>query len=177
MEKLRITEKSEIKTERLCIRPYSEVDREQLARILMNEEVKETFMIPDFPTEEEYLKLADRLIGFSRIEDENHLEYGVYLGDTMVGFINDCGIEGEEIEIGYVIHPDYKGHGYATEAVKAVISDLWEMGFASVTAGFFEENKASRRVMEKCGMHLADETDEEEYRGEVHRCLYCRIDR
>ena len=51
-------------------------------------------------------------------------------------FINDCGIKGEEIEIGYVIHPDHQGHGYATEAVRAIICELREMGFRKVIAGY-----------------------------------------
>ena len=42
------------------------------------------------------------------------------------------------IEIGYVIHPDFQGHGYATEAVRAVIAQLKAIGFQKVIAGFFD---------------------------------------
>ena len=42
------------------------------------------------------------------------------------------------------------GHGYATEAVRAVLEELRDMGFRRVTAGYFEGNEASHRVMEKC---------------------------
>ncbi len=89
--------------------------------------------------------------------------------------VNDCDIEGTEIEIGYVVHPGYQGHGYATEAVNAVIEDLREMGFQKVVAGFFEENKPSCRVMEKCGMRPNGVVDEEEYRGIRHKCLYYEL--
>ena len=51
-----------------------------------------------------------------------------------------------------MIHPDYQGCGYATEAVGAVLRELREMGFRKVIAGFFSENSARRRVMEKCGI-------------------------
>ena len=85
-------------------------------------------------------------------------------------------VDGEnQIEIGYVIHPDYKGLGYATEAVLAVINDLFRMVFHKIVAGYFEENTASCRVMEKCGMRQIDKSDTEEYRGINHICRYYEI--
>ncbi len=81
-----------------------------------------------------------------KVEDTAHLEYGVYLDNRMIGFVNDCGTEGDAIEIGYVIHTQCQGYGYATEAVKAVLKELQEMGFQKVKAGFFEENTASRSL-------------------------------
>ena len=109
------------------------------------------------------------------MEDDKHLEYGIYLGGQMIGFVNDCGVDGDEIEIGYVIHPRYQGHGYATEAVRAVIGELREMGFRKIVAGYFSENTASFRVMEKCGMQQLDRTEVEEDRGEKHICRYCEL--
>lgn len=172
---LPIKKKASIKTKRIILKPYSERDLKQLAAILTDGEITKTFMVPDFETPEEAEKLAEKLISFSRIEDAKHLEYGIYLNDRMIGFVNDCETEGSEIEIGYVICPDYQGCGYATEAVKAVIDELREMGFRKVKAGFFEENAASRRVMEKCEMKQIDFCDEEEYRGIIHKCLYYEI--
>lgn len=60
-------------------------------------------------------------------------------------------------------------------AVLAIVEELREMGFRKVMAGFFEENTASRRVMEKSGMQLNDLVEEEEYRGIIHKCYYCEI--
>ncbi|MGM9653433.1 MAG: GNAT family N-acetyltransferase [Eubacteriales bacterium] len=112
---------------------------------------------------------------FSKIEDTVHLEYGIYQNGTLIGFINDCGVREDEIEIGYVIAPEYQGHGYATEAVRAMIHELRGMGFRKITAGYFEENAASRRVMEKAGMRPSGYVGREEYRGAVHTCIYCEI--
>mgnify|MGYP002591663155 CR=1 FL=1 len=36
--------------------------------------------------------------------------------------------------------------------MKAVLGELRGTGFRKVSAGYFVENEASRRVMEKCGM-------------------------
>ncbi len=79
------------------------------------------------------------------------------------------------IEIGYVIHPDFQGHGYATEAVRAVIAQLKVMGFQKVIAGFFDVNHTSRRVMEKCGMQPFDRVTEIEYRGVRHQCHFYEV--
>ena len=49
---------------------------------------------------------------------------------------------------------------------------LWRHGFRKVIAGAFEENRASLRVMEKCGMTLQPETEDIDYRGKIHRCVY-----
>lgn len=173
---LPIKKKALIKTERLIIKPYSSEDVDELVNLLLNPEITKTFMVPRFESVEQMKNLAEKLIDFSRVEDTTHLEYGIYLNGKIIGFINDCGIEDEEIEIGYIIHPNFQGHGYATEAVRAILCELREMGFHKVTAGYFAENTASRRVMEKCGMQQTTVTGEEEYRGEIHLCRYCEID-
>lgn len=171
-----IFKKTLIRTERLTLMPYRACDRERLVEMLLDPGITETFMVPDYPEREQYGELADKLIAFSSPEDTVHLEYGVYLNGYMIGFVNDCGHDEETLEIGYVIDPAYKGHGYATEAVRAVIGEIRSMGFKRVIAGFFEGNTGSRRVMEKCGMHLNGNTDEEEYRGKVLRCYECEMD-
>ena len=101
---------------------------------------------------------------------------GIYLDDDMIGFVNDCGYDDEAIELGYVIDPAFQGRGFATEAVNAVINELREMGFKKVVADFFEENIGSRKVMEKCGMHLNGNSDYEEYRGKKFKCYECEME-
>ena len=172
---LPIKKKREIKTGRLILRPYSERDIRSLIDLLTNPEVTSTFMVPEMESRSCAEELVRKLIVFSQPDDTKHLEYGIYLNEKLIGFINDCGVENDEIEIGYVIHPQYQGHGYATEAVHTVIAELREMGFRKVTAGYFSENTASLRVMEKCGMQMTTITDEEDYRGRHHICRYCEI--
>ena len=59
---------------------------------------------------------------------------------------NENGYDDEAIELGYVIDPAFKGRGFATEAVNAVINELHEMGFKKVVAGFFERNISAMSV-------------------------------
>lgn len=172
---LPIKKKAQIKTERLILKPYSEQDIDTFIDLLTNPEITSTFMVPELESRSRAEELVRKLIVFSQPDDTRHLEYGIYLNGKMIGFVNDCEIEDDEIEIGYVIHPQYQGRGYATEAVHAVIAELREMGFRKVTAGYFSENTASLRVMEKCGMQKTTITDEEDYRGKRHICKYCEI--
>ena len=171
-----IIKKEEIVTERLTLHPYRTEDRDRLVEMMQNPDITATFMVPDYSEEAEFYALADKLIEFSRIEDMTHLEYGVYLDDYMIGFVNDCGHDDEAIEVGYVIDPKYKGQGFATEAVSAVINEFREMGFKKVIAGYFEGNIGSRKVMEKCGLRPNGNSDEEEYRGKLLTCYECEME-
>ena len=62
-----------------------------------------------------------------------------------------------------------------TAALRAAIGELFEKGHTQVVCGAFEHNLASMRVMEKAGMTRLEKTDEIEYRGKVHRCIYYGI--
>ena len=170
-----IQKKALIQTERLTLKPFSLSDTDRLADLLTDQQITKTFMVTDFETAAQACALAEKLIRFSQIDDTRHLEYGIYVHGRLIGFINDCGIEDDSIEIGYAIHPDEQGKGYATEAVRAVLRELREMGFKKVTAGFFSGNSASRRVMEKCGMKQNELVSHIDYRGVLHKCFHFEI--
>ena len=60
---------------------------------------------------------------------------------------------GTEAEIGYVLAPEHQGHGYATEAVRALLAICFDqLGLRRVTAGCFSDNVASWQLMERVGM-------------------------
>ncbi len=159
-----------LKTERLELHAFTEQDLEAALSIFYNEEVKKTYMLPDFPSRENAVALFERLTRLS--ENPSRFVYGIYLDNNLIGFLNDVEIADATIEVGYVIHPSYQNKGYMTEALKACIEELFRIGYETVKAGYFEENPASGRVMEKSGMKKIEYTDTIEYRGKVHKCLY-----
>ncbi|MFW6250195.1 MAG: GNAT family N-acetyltransferase [Alkalispirochaetaceae bacterium] len=56
-------------------------------------------------------------------------------------------------ELGYVLHRDFWGRGYATEISAELLRyGFEELGFRRIHAYCFTENGASRRVLEKSGM-------------------------
>ncbi|WP_067436276.1 GNAT family N-acetyltransferase [Nocardioides jensenii] len=60
---------------------------------------------------------------------------------------------GTQAELGWSLHPDHGGRGYATEAVRAALALCFErLGLRRVTAECFAENEASWRLMERLGM-------------------------
>lgn len=164
------SKKAIIQTERLVLKPYTDEDCEAMVSMLCNEKIKKTFMIPDFATREDAVRMFHKLKDWS--ESDEHFEYGVYLQGLLIGFVNDVEIDRDSIEVGYVIHPAMQNQGYATEMLAAVITELFRIGYTTVRAGFFEENTASRRVMEKCGMVKTEHEEDIEYQGKIHHCIY-----
>ena len=71
-----------------------------------------------------------------------------------IGYVQLVKIE-EGWEIGYHIAKRYTGHGYATEAVKLFLDYIRNnMDIKQVYGIALFDNKASRRVLEKCGFEL-----------------------
>lgn len=161
---------SVIHTPRLCLHSMTEDDADAVISMLTHPQVIKTFMVPDFPSLEDAYKLFDRIRQLSL--DETRFVFGIYCNDRMVGFLNDVDRTETEIELGYVIHPDCHNNGFATEALAASIPALFARGYSVVKTGAFEENAASIRVMEKCGMTRLTETEDIEYRGRIHCCVY-----
>jgi [ribosomal protein S5]-alanine N-acetyltransferase len=72
--------------------------------------------------------------------------------------IGGCGLriksrQNRETDLGYVLHPQYWGNGYVTEAARAMV----EFGFKHlkmhrIWATCDIKNKASEKILKKCGM-------------------------
>ena len=162
-----------IRTDRLVIRSLDAADADDILEIVYSDKVKATYMLPDFPTREDALKLFNRLLTLSH--SSSHLVVGISCEGKLIGFLNNTEITDNHIEVGYAFHPDDWNRGYATEAMTAMIAELFRLGFPAVRAGYFEENPASGRVMEKSGMQRIEYSDTIEYRGKNHRCLYYEL--
>lgn len=159
-----------IKTERLELKPIRLEDKEAVIAVLTDDEIKKTYMVPDFESYEQAERLFFRLKEFS--ERDDFYQVGIFLEDQLIGIANEVERVGNSIELGYAILPQYHNKGYGTEMLEAMMSQLLSEGFEEVITGAFEENKASIRVMEKCGMMRLEKVDEIEYRGKVHKCVY-----
>ena len=158
-----------LQTDRLTIDKISGESLEDVLAILCSPAVTQTYMVPDLD-KEGMGKLALRFAELS--QKQERFVRGIFLNGKLIGLMNDTEITATEIELGWAIHPEYHCRGYCTEAVCAAIAALLEAGFSQVTAGAFECNRASTRVMEKAGMMPIDKTEEISYRGKTHRCVY-----
>lgn len=157
------------------LRILTDADIAALIPLLTNHRIKQTYMLPDFDRPEDAIPLARRLIRLS--QDKAHFVRGMEENGTLVGFLNDVEIADGIIELGYAVHPSHWGQGFATSALREAIAELFSLGYREVICGAFEENPASLRVMEKAGMQRLEKTEETEYQGKRHRCVYYAIAR
>lgn len=155
------------------IRPVVPSDWEMYIKLLQDKEVVKTYMVP----EEMDQQLAEKMFTRYQILSASHDRYvrTVCVGETPVGTIHDVGIRDSTVELGWALLPAYYNNGYCTRAVKLAMGELAERGYREVTAGAFEENRASLRVMEKSGMERSSFQEPVSYRGENHLCVYYAI--
>ncbi len=144
-----------LKTDRLVLRPfclddlddfheYAKVDGVgQMAGWLPHENKEKSLQILHSFIDKKKtfaIVLNGKVIGSLGVE-----KYG--LEDKLTEF---DGYQGREI--GYVLSKDYWGQGLMPEAVKAVMEYLFDrLNLDFLLCGYYEFNKQSKRVQEKCG--------------------------
>ena len=162
-----------METERLIIDRLRETDREDyFHNISHDRKVLETFIC----------RYAESLEDFDFAPYlANESLYAIRLKQTgrLIGIILSFDEKDGACEIGYGIGSEHWNRGYATEAAERFIRFCFEeKGLCRVTASFFPENEASRRVMEKCGMRYERFSEKElEYLGAERDLVYYKIDK
>lgn len=63
------------------------------------------------------------------------------------------------VQIGWTLHPDAHGHGYASEAARAVLAHGLASGLSEIRALMIPDNEPSIRVAERLGMRDLGLTD------------------
>jgi RimJ/RimL family protein N-acetyltransferase len=160
----------QFKTERLQLKPLTDTDIPALRALFTDEEVKKTYMLPDFADDAAFLRTFSHLKRLSN--DENGYTAGIFLEEELIGLFHKVEINGDRVEVGYAVHPCHWGKGHATEVLKAGIDYFFAHGFSEVYAGAFKSNAASMKVMEKAGMKKTKMKASVNYRGKEHPCVY-----
>ncbi len=110
--------------------------------------------VPDevFETVEEAAETIDFLMG-CYTSGEGPLVYPVLDRDGVyVGYVQAVPLEDGGWEIGYHISGSHTRRGYATEAVTAFLPVIMErLGISEIAGVCLAENRASVKVMERCG--------------------------
>jgi RimJ/RimL family protein N-acetyltransferase len=146
-----------IETGRLLLRRYEPDELAALHGLRSREEVVRWLYEPAATMEESRARLARRIgdtrfalsgdaIGLAVVHD------GAIVGDVSF-FLTSA--EHRQGEIGFIVHPDHQGHGFASEAARALV----ELGFGTfglhrIVGRAEARNVASARVLEKAGMRL-----------------------
>ena len=157
-----------IATDRLLLRPYQAGDLEALhdlerraetARYLYNEPL----------SREQTNALLDRRMRLVAIDDEGDeivLAVELRTTGTVIGHVNleRTSREHRQGEIGYVLHPDHQGRGYATEAASLMLRlGFEELGLHRIVGRLDARNAASAAVLERLGMRREAHLRENEH--------------
>jgi RimJ/RimL family protein N-acetyltransferase len=157
-----------VATERLLIRPYIRDDYEALHAIHSREDVARYLYWPPRTPDASRGVLARAMNNTSIGRENDLLILAVALAETgeVIGQANLvwCSEEHRRAELGYLVHPDHQGRGYAQEIARALL----RLGFEGLDAhrviGRCDgRNAASANVMARVGMRREAHLVENEF--------------
>ncbi len=149
-----------LETQRLILRRFEETDLDHLVELDNDPEVMR-FINGGIATPRKTIQ-NEILPGFLSY-DERLPEFGFWAAQAkstlaFIGWFSFRPLDRapEVVELGYRLLRYAWGNGYATEGVDALIRLAFtELDVERVIATTYEQNRASRRVMERVGMRLA----------------------
>ena len=146
-----------LRTERLLLRPFRDDDLEAMYAIHSREEVTR-YLYTEPRTRAEMREMVARRMLETAIESEGDVlglatqlhDTPTLIGHVSLRLVSEAHRQGE---IGFIIHPDQQGNGYATEASETLLRLGFEdLGLHRIVGRCDGRNDASARVMERLGM-------------------------
>jgi RimJ/RimL family protein N-acetyltransferase len=151
----------QVRTARLVLRPFTDVDRDPFFALNTHPLVVES--LGSSPSRSESDAMIERYSeeleregwGFWAVEAATAPDGG---GAPLVGMVGLHRVRPElpcapAVEVGWRLHPDHWGHGYATEAATASLDyGFGEAGLDEIVAFTTTRNTRSQAVMVRIGM-------------------------
>jgi RimJ/RimL family protein N-acetyltransferase len=173
-----------LETDRLILRPFVAEDFDAVFGMQSRPDVAR-YLVWDARNEDEVRTALEVKVSSTAIRAEGDALFlaavlrstGELVGDVVLHWISR---EHSTAEIGFIVHPDHQGHGYATEAVRPLLRLAFEdLRLHRVIGRAEARNVASARVLEKLGMRREAHLIENEYvKGEWQsELLYAILDR
>ncbi len=153
---------STIETERLLIRPWKLEEVDRFFDIYRREEVSRWFSAGPMRDREEAVERMQRALAALALDPRFgswaivERDAGVPAGTVLLKPLPDG--EGE-IEIGWHLHPDSWGRGYASEAATALLARGFTDGLEEIWAVVDPANERSASVCTRIGMRLLGITE------------------
>lgn len=153
----------QLETERLILRPWKESDLDSMVTI--NQDKNVCKYLPSIGNRDTTIALIERIV-------KHDIEHGyslcaVELKSTheMIGFLGLLRPSFEAhftpaVEIGWRLSSSQWNKGYATEGAERILKHAFtDLGLDELVSFTVVDNQASRRVMEKIGMHHHSDDD------------------
>jgi ribosomal-protein-alanine N-acetyltransferase len=143
--------------ERLRLRQLAHDDAEAIMALFSSPEVLRFLNQPPTDTPEKAIELIDWLNGLYQKHEGVTWAITLKTDDQVIG---SCGCvawdrENRHVDIGYHVLPLHWGHGYATEAARAVVRWCFDhLDVHRIQADCTDGNIASERVLLKCGFKV-----------------------
>jgi RimJ/RimL family protein N-acetyltransferase len=146
-----------LETERLLPRPFVPDDFDALLAIQSSPDVARWLYWEPRGRDEVQSTLGRKQTETTLAGDGDTISLAVVLkgsseliGDAILHLLS---AEHRQAEIGFIIHPDYQGRGYATETGRVLLRLAFEaFGIHRVVGRLEPRNAASARVLERLGM-------------------------
>ncbi|MFD9209719.1 GNAT family N-acetyltransferase [Streptomyces sioyaensis] len=157
-----------IRTERLDLRPVTLDDVAAIHAYRRRPEVSRYLYSDPFDEAASRDFVASRSTRTTLRESGDGLQLAVVVRDsgTLVGDVTFVWKSSAHRQggIGYVFHPDHAGHGYATEASRALLKlGFEELQLHRIQAELDGRNTASARLLERLGMRREGHLRENEF--------------
>ena len=150
-----------IETENLILRPFKDEDTNDFFSMMDSREVREALHVSDDYGLSEAFHAMSAWLGQWELRGTGHWA----LEEKKSGrFVGRAGLHRPErhdwpgVEVGWALHPDYWGRGYATEAGAAAVSygfDQFEV--AKLFSCILPENDRSQAVAKRLGFKFLEE--------------------
>ncbi len=144
-----------VRTDRLVLRPLTDADRAPLADLNTHPLVAES--LGGVATRGESDAMIDRYSAELAREGWSFWALALPGGPAFIGMVGLHRVPewipcAPAVEVGWRLHPDHWGHGYATEAAAASLRVGFEAGVPEIVAYTTTRNARSQAVMERLGM-------------------------
>lgn len=136
---------TEIRTERLLLRPMKTTDRDDLFAVFNDSDVMKYWSTLPHTDPDQTAAIIHETI---EADPQQTADFAVELGGRVIGKAGFWRVP----EVGFLLHPDYWQKGYGAEVLRALIAyGFQERGLDRITADVDPNNQASIALLQKLG--------------------------
>ncbi len=150
-----------LETPRLVLRPWQEADLEAFLAMLHTEPVRTALYLSENVTRERAWSMLAMWLGEWELRQTGQWAVVEKASQQLVGFagLSNPMVEGwPGVEVGWGLHPQAWGQGYATEAATRVVTYAWtKPQFTQLFSFIHPDNHRSVAVARRLGFTLLEE--------------------